>query len=167
MKIRQKTLLALSAITVLLVVFSFRYYTLPQRSTDNREIEVNADELFAGSAINDSGSLRKIAPISSISGQEGSGELFRSYDGQFYTTFVRATLQKPDQERYYEAWLVKEGPATDYYPLGRMFLNGNEYHATNISELPRPDYHRVIVTEEIDNGILNQGLGKVILSGSF
>jgi len=105
--------------------------------------------------------------LSDVSGGSGTGEAMREIEDGFYRHVVKAYLPEPNENQFYEGWLVRPSPF-DYFSTGSMVHNeSGEWVLEWFGEFGQDysDYMRVVITLELDDG--NSDPADHVLEGEF
>lgn len=102
-----------------------------------------------------------------VNNRGGSGTANRNYNGTNFVHLVVAELDKPAAGKFYEGWIVKDGPEPKYVSTGRLEKNGNEYALLFTNKTDYSDYRGVVITEETESLGLDGKIEDHVLEGSF
>jgi hypothetical protein len=89
----------------------------------------------------------EIAKLAAVGGYSGDGIATREWDGLAFIHTVTAKLSDPEDNKFYEGWLVIP-EAGRFISTGRLEKSGGGYALTYTDETDRSGYYRVVITEE-------------------
>lgn len=122
---------------------------------DNNQPETNSDAFL------------KEASLINVSNISGKGMATISMTDNFFVHQVNLETKDPEQNSFYEAWIYKEKPQKEYFPLGQLYNKDGSYQIGYISEIYRLDYSKIMISEESQDKELEQKPTKVLFEGSF
>ena len=93
------------------------------------------------------------------------GHASRTIQNDTYNFTVSALMEVPGENKFYQAWLIKDGYPKQYISMGKLEYRGNGvYSLTFTDETNISDYRTILVTEEAkDDGNPETGL----IQGTF
>ncbi len=115
----------------------------------NQLISTNQDNYSSQDDLTDEIIIDK-ADLTPKDGTDGVASATISTTEGFFIHQVILKADDPPAGNFYEAWLYKQSQA-DYYPLGQMIKKDGNFRATNVSELNRQDYSKVLISLEQEN----------------
>lgn len=106
------------------------------------------------------------ATLEAVDGYLGSGSASRSFDGEEFRHTVEATLDEPNEGKFYEGWLVKKD-SNDFISTGKLTREGETYTLEFRIDEDYSDYPMVVITEEREENGLDGIPEEHVLEGSF
>lgn len=82
-----------------------------------------------------------------VSGGNSNGEATRKFSDGRFTHSVSASLPDPEDNAFYEGWLVK-ADSSGFFSTGKMNKSGDKYELNYTDTEDHPDYPTVVITLE-------------------
>lgn len=98
---------------------------------------------------------------------EGTVKATRSfYDGKFTHT-VEAKITNPPDGKFYEGWLVKSDPDTEFFSTGELMKTDGVYKLEYMAAEDKSDFNEVVITVETESQGLDGNPEEHIFEGVF
>lgn len=127
------------------------------------DAQINTNEV----ANSNGDGILKQANLNKVSTIDGKGTATISMSDNFFVHQINLDTKDPDQNSVYEAWVYKEKPQKEYFPLGQLNNKDGSYQISYVSELYRLDFTKIIISKESQNKELGQEPTKVLFEGDF
>lgn len=101
------------------------------------------------------------ASLTDVTGGQGMGEAFRTFQNGKFSLTVIANLPTPKAGYFYQSWMVQ---GDSYLSLGKMAISKGGYISEFSSAKNYTNYAKIVVTEE---KVLNSTPETRVLEGSF
>lgn len=155
-------------IILVIIVAAISLYVLQNRksSEENQKVDEGQNNALESNEKVDEPSVETI-DLKPVNNRGGSGTANRNYNGTNFVHLIVAQLDKPAAGKFYEGWLVKNGPEPKYLSTGRLEKNGTEYALLFTNKTDYPGYNGVVITEETERPGLDGKPEDHVLEGSF
>ncbi len=137
----------------------------PSSKEEENKIQRNDEGEKKSEVDKEEGAITDQAVLEAIGSFVGEGIATRKYDGEKFSTAVRAQLSDPPKEKFYESWLVSNGGS--FISTGKLENAGNAYESRFSSDKNLISYKKVVITEETEANGLDGKPETHILKGSF
>lgn len=111
--------------------------------------------------------LLKQAILNKASENDGRGTAIISMSDNFFIHQINLETKEPGQDNIYQAWIYKEKPKKEYFPLGQLHNKDGNYQISYVSELNRIDFTKIFISEESQDDELGSKPTKVLFEGNF
>lgn len=151
---------------VLLIVIGWLYFA--QRSDkEMQEVLQDQDAVEEGVEKEEVEEIKEEISLEAVGSFTGSAVATRSFDNTVFEHEVTATLNDPEEGKFYEGWLVKTDPELTFFSTGKLEKQDGKYSLSYSSAEDKSDFNDVVITSETLELGLDGTPEAHVLEGSF